>query len=193
MARLLHTPANFGPNPVEQVEINGDYKDTISPTLASAVLSNTVPLSGEMVVQSSINNFLEIERPFYSNRKLISTVLPNEKSVKFHYHGDQNDYCADDVLTQVLAISRNPNSLTAFTDNGCKDIFEYFRTLGPSYVVGGEKNDQNPSQAGQLTSSNFPITFNTTPLSFTERTVRNVSSYRNYVTGPLLEALGSGA
>merc|ERR1740129_1331797 len=113
MARLLHTPANFGPNPVEQVEINGDYKDTISPTLASAVLSNTVPLSGEMVVQSSINNFLEIERPFYSNRKLISTVLPNVLAQKkVNNTASVNDYCSDEVLTHVVAISQKPESTT---------------------------------------------------------------------------------
>merc|ERR1739838_891063 len=182
---------NYGPEPAESVS---SYVTAIAPTLASAVLSNTVPLTGEMVVQSSINNFLEIERPFYSNRKLISTVLPNVKAVKFANLSDGNDYCADDVLTQVLAISQNPNSLTTFklVENDCKNG-GCFRTLGPSYVVGGETKDQAPSQAGQSTSTGYPVIFKTTPLSFTERTVKDVNSFRNYVTGPVLEALGSGA
>merc|ERR1711916_288041 len=70
-SRLLHVPNYTGPF----------WKGKQTPF---GVLNST-PISGEMVVENSINNFLEVERPFYSNRKLISTRQPFVQQLVLKY------------------------------------------------------------------------------------------------------------
>jgi len=73
----------------------------------------TYPLSGSMVVNTAINNFLEVERNFYSNRKLISKM-------------------SDDVVTQLVSFS--PNKTYTYPEPasaGTPDDFNCIRRIGP--------------------------------------------------------------
>jgi len=78
------------------------------------------PLSGSMVINTAINNFLEVERNFYSNRKLISKM-------------------SDDVVTQLISFS--PNKTYTYPEpagTGLPEDFNCIRRIGPHiYKEGG--------------------------------------------------------
>jgi len=52
-------------------------------------------LNGQMVVNTSINNYLEISRNFYSNRKLVSTDMVAGRKEAF----------SDEIITQIVSFS----------------------------------------------------------------------------------------
>jgi len=186
MARLLHSPVYLG-------MLKEDSSRLVTPPVVAPSVTSAVALSGEMIVDTDVNNMLEIERPFYSNRKLIT----NLKSTV-----PEKGLCSDEVVTQLLAISKERSQMVELrlSGSGAGNI-----TVGPGYIV-----DSVGSTTGvdSLCKQAIPIStvYNpgagqaiiTTPaLAFTERIIENNPSgkiyHRSYVTGPVLEALGSGA
>jgi len=198
MCRLLHAPNYTGPNflrkntpagllPIREVH-NGHY--AVAPASTAAV-----PISGEMIVENEINNFLEVERPFYSNRKLISTRHPFTPSNLTYLP------CSDDIFTQFVAISKSTNN-----ENSEQFLSGTQYRVGPCMITGNTFShpmiptyDIAPAtitdDVNSLLLKNYP------KLSFKERTFiinEDYSSSTSFectriVTGEVLEALGTGA
>jgi len=196
MCRLLHAPnyagpinvgklTPMGPIPKEEVE-SGQY--SIAPASTACV-----PISGEMIVENEINNFLEVERPFYSNRKLISTRQPFRRT--------QQDYqpCADDVFTQFVAISKD----TSDTNDLYAGVTATQLRVGPCLLLKDRHPiipafDNVPTPLTDEVKESFMINY--PKLSFKERTFSVQEGYTSdhititkIVTGDVLEALGTGA
>jgi hypothetical protein len=188
MSRLIYVP-NFS----SSFDPNGAFACAPASTTA-------VALSGEMVVETNINNFLEVERPFYSNRKLMSTRNPNYNS---RYAAASS---GDDVVTQFTAITKNKEDVLEIATNND----EYIR-LGPCFVteelpgtIEGPPAFQVPrdpsSSPATLDNSytkEFPIK-SVNSLSFQERTfnptgITNKVKVRRAIPCNVLEAMGTGA
>jgi hypothetical protein len=200
MSRLLHVPNYTGPSwvgkqlptgllPIRPL-INGQYD--ISPAATACV-----PLSGEMVVENNINNFLEVERPFYSNRKLISTRQP------FQPTQESNSLpCSDDIFTQFVAISKDSSDTISIS---IADPAATHVRVGPCLYVGTETIPIIPTTnrvSGTLSlSQEATFIYNHPALSFKERDfIVNDSfpssdniPFSKIITGEVLEALGTGA
>merc|ERR1739838_696920 len=212
MARLLHSPASNGLRTGKSMSrfynLNGSDNphEQLENQRASVACHNVVPLSGEMVVDSSINNMLEVERPFYSNRKLISTVRATPRVTRnsngWPVATPTQEFCEDEVLTQLVAISQDPTQMTLLDyTNSLDDGI----CLGPSYV---EQYDHLPDDDSYTARTLQPRKYerggakyprqsngqyHVSCLSFTERTLIAPLAFRNYANGPVLEAMGTGA
>merc|ERR1711871_980850 len=130
-----------------------------------------------------INNFLEVERPFYSNRKLISTRQPFRSTTSAEVP------CSDDVFTQFIAISKDPTDF--FTIAATSPDANYIR-VGPCAI---RSTNQTPIKPA-FDNASFE-----TDVSFTERDFLIDEDYpgsdtlqvSTIVTGEVYEALGTGA
>lgn len=76
------------------------------------VSTESVQISGEMVVASDINNYIEVERPFYSNRKLISNK-PLINNIVREPESSFNRYfiSEDDVMINFVALPIDDESV----------------------------------------------------------------------------------
>merc|ERR1739838_469786 len=159
MARLLHSPVYLG-------MLKEDSSRLVTPPIVAPSVTSAVALSGEMIVDTDVNNMLEIERPFYSNRKLIT----NLKSTI-----PEKGLCSDEVVTQLLAISKERSQMVELRLTGSTGNV----AVGPGYIVYGVDStsgvDSLCKQAIPVSSVHNPgagpALITTTPLAFTERTL----------------------
>jgi len=120
LARLIHSPlfsgdiASFGENnPANRIVTDEFSTPTTNKTqvqhgyAVSPVTGVTRALNGQMVVNTSINNYLEISRNFYSNRKLISTERVAGRREAF----------SDDIITQIVSFSPEKTRSIELSDN----------------------------------------------------------------------------
>jgi hypothetical protein len=191
MSRLIYVP-NFS----SSYNPNGAF-------VCAPASTTAVALSGEMVVETNINNFLEVERPFYSNRKLMSTRNPNYNP---RYSAVSS---GDDVVTQFTAITKNKEDVLEIVTNND----EYIR-LGPCFVT-EEINtpagtaegppafqvprdpSSSPATLDNSYTKELPIK-SSNSLSFQERTFNptgstNKVTVRRAIPCNVLEAMGTGA
>jgi len=198
-SRLLHVPNYTGPfwkgkqTPFGVLNSTGGGSGVYNIAPAS---TNSTPISGEMVVENSINNFLEVERPFYSNRKLISTRQP------FRPTTGAEVPCSDDVFTQFIAISKDPTDF--FTIAATSPDANYIR-VGPCAIRSTNETPIKPAfdNASFETdvSLQTKLIYEPTDVSFTERDFLIDEDYpgsdtlqvSTIVTGEVYEALGTGA
>jgi len=201
MSRLLHVPNYTGPSWANKETPSGkllspgfgyDGRYAIAPSATA-----TVPLSGEMVVENEINNFLEVERPFYSNRKLISTRQPFQPTPNVDALP-----CADDIFTQFVAISKN--EIVTRSINITDPLATHIR-IGPCLIADDTTRPIIPST--NVVSSSLDddqksgFILEHPDLCFKERdfivndTYAGTDSIKitKIVTGDVLEALGTGA
>merc|ERR1712000_294215 len=194
-----HVPNYTGPFLIDKETPSGklffgdgnDGRYAIAPAATA-----TVPLSGEMVVENEINNFMEVERPFYSNRKLISTRQPFSRTT------DTFLPCSDDVFTQFVAISKDTENIQAInvTDPNATHI-----RVGPCLITDEISRPIIPSTSvvsSTLTSEQkASFIFEHPDVCFKERDFIVNDAYpgtdqlkvTKIVTGDVLEALGTGA
>jgi len=198
-SRLLHVPNYTGPfwrnkqTPFGVLNSTGGSSGVYNVAPAS---TNSTPISGEMVVENSINNFLEVERPFYSNRKLISTRQP------FRPTTGAEVPCSDDVFTQFIAISKDPTDF--FTITATDPGANYIR-VGPCAIRSTNQTPIKPAFDNASfetdTSLQTKLIYEPTDVSFTERDFLIDEDYpgsdtlqvSTIVTGEVYEALGTGA
>jgi len=118
MARLLHAPMSIGDiggssssflavAGVDSEEADGFY--AVAP-----VTGVSRALNGQYVVESDINNFIEVSRPFYSNRKLISTRKPQKPGE--NAGSLSGIIAADEVLTQIVSFSPSKEKTISFNN-----------------------------------------------------------------------------
>jgi hypothetical protein len=196
MSRLLHVPNFTGSNTGFSFPNQSSNRFQVSGAYICAPCSTTsVPLSGEMVVETGINNFLEVERPFYSNRKLISTRFPNRSNETTTLNQMPS---SDDVLTQFTALSKNVD-----TDD-IEVAPEEIVRVGPCYAEpdGSARLKQVRRDADLLNAAgNIPDSESlnsVNPLSFQERSFTPTDNstkikVRRATACNVLEALGTGA
>jgi len=204
MSRLLHVPNYTGPywnekqTPFGTLNATGGTSGVYNIAPAS---TNSVPISGEMIVENQINNFLEVERPFYSNRKLISTRQP------FRQTTGAEVPCSDDVFTQFVAI---PKDTTKFIEIIAQDPTTNHLRVGPCAILSDGQissglNALTPAFESSLevtdTELQTKLIYQPTKISFTERDFlirprfpgTDIISVSPIVTGDVYEALGTGA
>jgi hypothetical protein len=217
MCRLINNRSNYDTNNVSlsQAALSPNSGNVIqlartrNAKLCSTAATTAVALNGTLILDSSINNIMEVERPFYSNRKLIST----------RYNGLVTR-CTDDVLINFTCISKDKNWRTAkYSSTNFNDmvnpIFESrFCTIGPSCIDPQDVNTGNqnfemiqaPSTKwlngttslvqNALTQVNKLSTRDRTFAAETDvynSTVPTRLQVRPFVQGPVLEALGTNA
>jgi len=180
MARLIHVPNFSGLEPVEDgvdFPLKG-YAYAVAPASTSATA-----IHGQMHVVNGINNILEVERPFYSNRKLISNRLPTTTS---------ENGKVDEVLLQAMAVTYQgvtERSLIGSYDNGSYGGTRV--TVGPG-IVTSNRPTISPNNENNIIMDMGEL------MCFEERTfdTSDATSAMNYgeiqrVT--VLEALGTQA
>jgi hypothetical protein len=217
MCRLINNRSNYNTNTVSlsQIALSPNSGNVIQQVrtrgakLCSTAATTAVALNGTLILDSSINNIMEVERPFYSNRKLIST----------RYNGTVTR-CTDDVLINFTCISKDKNWKDSKYDspsfnNIVNPIFESkYCTIGPSCIdpkdvnTGNQNfemiqapstkwlNGTNGAVQGALTQVNKLSTRDRTFATETDAynsTVPSRLQVRPFVQGPVLEALGTNA
>lgn len=189
MTRLIHDPIAYpavvagtiNDNPRIPSELTADL--TLGARYCAPCSTSAVGISGELIVESDINNIMEVERPFYSNRKLISTRSPSNVKVS-----------TDDVLTQFMAIAKE--------GEGDPLVLQGNRLrMGPSKILNGkgilvsgprvEQFDDNLSSSNSFIHQPAVLNFSEMEYAYSD-TSTNIKT-RPLVPGRVLEALGTGA
>jgi len=201
MARLIHAPVSIGDIgrcESSYVDVEGITKEQNFPgaqgfyAVAPATGMSTA-LSGQLVVDSGINNFIEISRPFYSNRKLISTRKPQKPNSNA---GALSDIiAADEVLTQVVSFSTSTDETLEVNDQtvrmrvgphinkGSERVMPYEDVRESSYDTDSWKNGMQSTSKFQPTEVTYGFR--------AEREERFTFAKIN--TSQVLEALSPGA
>lgn len=216
LCRLINNRSNYDTNRLSlaQIALSPNSGNTIQFTrtrgakLCSTASTTATAINGALILDSSVNNIMEVERPFYSNRKLIST----------RYNGTVIA-CTDEVLTNFTCISKNKDwkdskyDSTAYNDL-LNPVFETdYCVVGPSFIDPQNVNTGNSNfemiqcptltfrnRTSQITEALTQVnqistrdrTFGTKTDVFNS-TVPTRLEVRPFVQGPVLEALGTNA
>jgi hypothetical protein len=159
----------------------------------SPVSSNSTEVAGSMIVSSTVNNFLEVKRPFYSNTKLVVTRGPrtNPEDV---YVG------RDTVLLNLVAI---PHKATK-TYRRVVGSTVNKTTVESCYIqcIDGAADMKLTTRSDRSMDGTKDVNLNYDPeLSFSERSysintvpeTERAFTYTRYSTCHVVEALDEGA